>query len=76
MRGGDDSDFTPSKPQRIEVLPGVTVEIDRAQWNLEGHFTVGLHGEGHQVYLDVRVKNLETQEVSRLENLVALRTEG
>lgn len=77
MRGGEDRDYTPSKPaHRLEVLPGVVVEIDPSQWDIEGHLTIGLNGDDHQVYLDVRVKNVDTQEVSRLENLVTLRSQA
>lgn len=61
--------------QRVEILPGVTVEIDTARWRVEGQMQIGLFGDDHEVYLDARVRMVETDEMSRIENLMKLRTE-
>lgn len=60
--------------REIELIPGLTVCVDEDVWNVNGGLSLALLGDDHEVFVDLRIRTVETGEVSKVENVLYVRT--
>lgn len=60
--------------REIELVPGLAVYVDEDVWNVNGGLSLALLGDDHEVFVDLRIRTVETGEVSKVENVLYVRT--
>lgn len=58
----------------IEIVPGITVRIDPERWAIDGGLSLSLTGTDHEITVSLVIRDIDTDQVSRVESVLQIRT--